>query len=69
VAVAGVAVQDALGDDPVDGALRCEQRLGRGVLVAGGDGLLHVLDRGAHRGAHAEVVAAAHDGLPGALAD
>src|SRR6266852_7393186 len=43
VPVAGIAVHDAFRDHAIDEALRIAQHLGGGGLIAGGDGLLHVL--------------------------
>src|SRR5262245_23619262 len=68
VAVARVPMQHALGDHAVDDALRLAQHARRRGLVAGRHGLLHVLDRRAHRRAQAHVVHPAHLRLAGALA-
>src|SRR5437667_11675082 len=68
VPVAGIAVHDAFRDHAIDEALRIAQHFGSGVLVAGGDRLVHVLDGGAHGGAQPHVVDAALHRLVGALA-
>jgi hypothetical protein len=68
VTVARVPVQNALGDHAVDDPLRLAQHALRRGLVPAGDGLFHVLDRRAHRGAQAHVVDAAHLRLARALA-
>ena len=69
MAVAGVAMHDALGDDAVDDALRFAQACRRDFLVARRNGLGDLLHRGAHLGAQRHVVVAPHDCLTGALAD
>src|SRR5512146_180508 len=66
--IGGFRMQDALGRDAVDYALRGLQRALGGGFVARGDRLLDVLDRAAHRGAKAHVVGAALFRLAGALA-
>src|SRR3989454_173941 len=68
VPVAGIAVHDAFRDHAIDEALRIAQHFGSGVIVAGGDRLVHVLDGGAHGGAQPHVVDAALHRLVGALA-
>ena len=61
-------MHDAFRDHAIDEALRIAQRFGSGVLVAGGDRLVHVLDGGAHGGAQPHVVDAELHRLVGALA-
>src|SRR5438876_740586 len=69
VPVAGIAVHDAFRDHAIDEALRSAQHFGSGVLVAGGDRLVHVLDGGAHGGAQPHVVDAALPRLVVAVAE
>src|SRR5689334_1031046 len=61
-----VLVDDALARGGVDGGLLGLVRLERGLLVAGGDGLLDLLDGAAQRGAQAHVGGALAGGFPGA---
>ena len=62
-----VAMDDALGDHRVDDRLGRLERRGGLVLLAGADGVEHLLDRGAQPRAGRHVVGAALDGLLGAL--
>src|SRR5258706_9222030 len=63
-----VLVEDALVGDRIDDALRRLEEVGRLVLVAGGDGLLHVLDDGAELRTQRRVGGVQPDVLAGALA-
>src|SRR6266576_1003730 len=61
----GVLVHDLLVGDAVDHRLLRLEFLGRGCLVAAGDGLLDLLQRGAQRRLEARIVLTPHFSLPG----